>query len=336
MVFDMNKIEKALGACEKVLDGIEDETVTTSSALLQCLKIARLLNDCNAILWLQYEYGGYPKNEDGYVQSEAWNIAYKNGRGYLKDGKEYVFLELSSELEEKIAAQHKAVNNFTTQGASVSGEYAFGAMNNLTSTVATSTSNIVSNIALCEKRLSILKSKYYDYALKKQIEISFGNVASSIFSEYRERVDIFFSQLSKDTVLKLQAIEDKINSDNPELYSQALTTCRRLFENTANELFIKYFPEYKEKMYKTKSGKEIDVSGDHYKNKLSAVIEKLEKKSMSKTIVGSNIIYLLDWIDNLSDLQCKGVHSDITKQDAEKCIIQTYICLGDILNLQEM
>lgn len=89
-------------------------------------------------------------------------------------------------------------------------------------------------------------------------------------------------------------------------------------------------------MYRTKSGKEIDVSGDHYKNKLSAVIEKLEKKSTSKTIVGSNIIYLLDWIDNLSDLQCKGVHSDITKQDAEKCIIQTYICLGDILNLQEM
>ena len=98
-------------------------------------------------------------------------------------------------------------------------------------------------------------------------------------------------------------------------------------------------------MYKTKSGKEIDVSGDHFKNKLSAVIEILENKSAVKSIVGSNIIYLLDWIDNLNDLQCKGVHSDISKQDAMrciydlnnllwKCIIQTYICLGDILNLQ--
>ena len=87
-------------------------------------------------------------------------------------------------------------------------------------------------------------------------------------------------------------------------------------------------------MYKTKSGKEIDVSGDHFKNKLSAVIEILENKSAVKSIVGSNIIYLLDWIDNLNDLQCKGVHSDISKQDAMRCIIQTYICLGDILNLQ--
>ena len=179
-----------------------------------------------------------------------------------------------------------------------------------------------------------MKSNYYDYALKKQIEIAFGNVAESIFSEYREKVENRFSSLSKDTMLKLQAIEDKINSDNPELYSQALTTCRRLFENTSKELFEQYFPGYENKMYKTKSGKEIDVSGDHFKNKLSAVIERLENKSCTKSIVGSNIIYLLDWIDNLNDLQCKGVHSDISKQDAMSCIIQTYICLGDILNLQ--
>ena len=88
-------------------------------------------------------------------------------------------------------------------------------------------------------------------------------------------------------------------------------------------------------MYRTKSGKDIDISGDHYKNKLSAVIEKLEDKSAAKTLVGSNMIYLIDWIDNLNDLQCKGVHSEISKQDAIRCIIQTYICLGDILNLQD-
>ena len=87
--------------------------------------------------------------------------------------------------------------------------------------------------------------------------------------------------------------------------------------------------------YKTKSGKEIDVSGEHYKNKLSAVIEKLEDKSPSKSMVGSNVIYLLDWMDNLTDLQCKGVHHEVTRQDATRCIIQTYICLGDILSLQD-
>lgn len=89
----MNKVEKALATCENVLDGIETETISTSSALLQCLRIARLLNDGEAIIWLQYEYGGYPRNNEGYVQKEAWNIGYKNGRGFINDG-EKIFLQL--------------------------------------------------------------------------------------------------------------------------------------------------------------------------------------------------------------------------------------------------
>ena len=330
----MDKIEKALEACEKVIDGIEDSTITTESALLQCSKIARLTNDEENLIWLQYEYGGYPKNNDGRVISDAWNIAYKKGRGYQKDGKLYIFTELASELEEKITAQQKAVGNFTTNGASVSGELALLAMDRLTTNVHRSTITMVADVAIAQKRLASLKAQYYEYALKKHIELNFGNVATDVFARYREQVDLAFSELSKETLLKLQAIEGKINSGNPEMYSQALTTCRRLFESTAVELFSKHFPDYKDKVYKTKSGAEIDVSGNHYKNKLSAVIEKLEDKSMKKTLVGSNVLYLLDWIDNLSNLQCEGVHSDITKEDAERCILQTYMCLGDVLTLQ--
>lgn len=330
----MNKIEKAIEACENVLDGIESEKISVSSALLQCLRIARLSNDVDAIMWLQYESGGYPRTSDGYIENSAWNIGWAHGRGYIKDEEKHIFLTLASELEEKIGAQQNAVNNFTTQGTSVSGEWAAVAMNNLISSVSKSTQNVITSVALDEKRLSILKAQYYDYALHKYIEFTFGNVAEDIFSQYREKVDNHFSNLSNRTILKLQAIENKVNSNNPELYSQALTTCRRLFEDTAKELFDKNFPEYKDKFFKTKSGKEIDISGDHYKNKLSAVIEKLEDKSATKSIIGSNIIYLLDWIDNLNNLQCKGVHSDISKQDAIRCIIQTYICLGDILSLQ--
>ena len=68
---NMTKTENALVACEKVLNGIEDNTITVTSALLLCLKIARLLNDTDAIMWLQYEYGGYPRNKNGYIQKRG-------------------------------------------------------------------------------------------------------------------------------------------------------------------------------------------------------------------------------------------------------------------------
>ena len=332
----MTKTEQALKTCEQVLEGVELGTLTTSSVLLQCLRIARLINDTEAITWLQYEYGGYPKNEGGHILPDAFQIAYKNGRGCItKDGKQEIFVELVSELEAKIESSKTALNNFSTQGASVSGNMGYIAMRELTGSVSLSTSNILISISTSEKRLLILKSRYYDYALRKQIELTFSNTASEVFSTYRENVDNYLSEISSETILKLQAIEDKLNSDNPELYSHALTTCRRLFIDVAKELFKKHFPDYQETTYKTKSGKDIDITGDHYKNMLSAVIEKLQDKNPTKTLVGSQIIYLLDWIDNLSELQCKGVHSDITKHDTMQCIIHTYICLGDILSLQE-
>lgn len=97
----MDKIEKALEACEKVIDGIEDSTITTESALLLCTKIARLTNDEENMIWLQYEYGGYPRNIEGKVIRDAWNIAYKKGRGFQENGNSYIFTELASELKKK-------------------------------------------------------------------------------------------------------------------------------------------------------------------------------------------------------------------------------------------
>jgi len=330
----MEKTRQALATCASVLDGVENETLTTSSALLQCLRVARLLNDFDSITWLQYEYGGYPLDKNGRVSSQGWDIACENGRGYAKDGKEYIFLELASELEASIKGGQSAIDNFSTQGTSVSGEYAPLAMRTLTDSVAISTRELLNRIATSEKKLSVLKSKYYDYALRKHIEISFGDTVADVFTSYREVVDSYFAKLSPETIDKLKAIEGKITSNNPEQYSQALTTCRRLFESIANELFNKHLPGYHEKKYKTKSGKEVDISGDCYKNRLTVVMETLQNKSISNSIIGSSIVYTLDWIDNLHDLQCKGVHVSITKQNAMQCIIHTYICLGDILSLQ--
>lgn len=331
----MTKVEQALETCEKILTGIEFGTMSTSSMLMMCLRVARLTNDEDAITWLQYENNGYPRNEKGYIISDAWETAWNHGRGsYDKDKGKVVFSDLALEIEGRISSQKSALNNYTTNGVSLSGDYAYVAMDKLTSTVSNYTVALLKDISENERKLSLLRAQYYDYVSKKHIELSFSNTTADVFSVYREKVDAYFSKFPTEITSKLRAIDDKINSDNPELYSQALTTCRRLFGDVADELFKTHLPNYTEKIYKTKSGKEIDVSGEHYKNKLSAVIEKLQDKSPNKCLVGSNIIYLIDRMDNLINLQCKGVHNEITKDDAMQCIIHTYICLGDILSLQ--
>lgn len=75
-------------------------------------------------------------------------IAYNNGCGYIEGEKKLIFTEIASELEEKIEDQSKAINNYTTQAISISGEYAAIAISNLTNTVAHTTHNLVQSIAL--------------------------------------------------------------------------------------------------------------------------------------------------------------------------------------------
>lgn len=269
------KRQKAKEACDKAINGIEDGTISDSSVLLLCKKIARLLNDTEGMEWLEYESSGYPKDENGHILHEAWKIGVAHGRSYKftdKTGKtrEAIFTELSGELESIVQGDKAALNNYSTQGFSVSGDHAAIATNNLTHAVARGTGILLNDIKTAERRLEILKSQYYNYALKWQIELSFGNVSKTIYDEYCEIVDNYYTKLPTTIINKLSAVEDLMEDGNPERYAQVLTSCRRLWSEVAKHLFNELFPNYKSGTFKTVSGKEIDISGDHDNNKLSA------------------------------------------------------------------
>ena len=332
-----NRRHQALEACDKVINGIEDGTISVSSSLLLCKKIARLVNDIEGQEWLNYEYGGYPNNNG--IPKDAWDVGKKHGRKYRstdKTGKtnEYMFTDLCSELEAVIESNNKAINNYTTQGYSVSGEYALIATDRMATRVVAGTNSLLQSIRTAERRLSILKSQYYDYAVRWQIELQFGNAAKSVFEEYQEKVDGYYSKLPTTTLQKLNAIMALMEDGNPERYSQVLTSCRRLWSETAKTLFDEVLPNYTEKTFMSKSGKEIDISGDHVNNKLSAVIETLQPKASKNTLIGSETIYLVDWMEHINSMQSTGVHANITREQAMQCIIHTYIALGDILSLK--
>lgn len=332
------KKEQAIEACNKILNGIEDGTITVSSSLLLCKKIARLVNDTEGQEWLSYEYGGYPTASNGAIPSYAWRIAKKHGRSFWEEkngvSHEYIFMELCGELERKIESLQESIHCFTTQGFSVSCEHASFATTNMTAQISYKINATLNNIRNNERRLSILKAQYYDYASKWLIELSFGNAAQSIFEEYQETVNILSSDLPITVLQKIGTIEDLIEDNNPERYAQVLTSCRRLWSETAKYLFNEVLPNYQGTMYKTLLGTDIDISGDHDKNKLSAVIEQLQPKAAKNTLVGSEIVYLVDWLDQINKRQSAGVHDNVTREEAVRCIIHTYIALGDILSLR--
>lgn len=329
-----NRRKEILESCNRVIEGIENNSIDGNSAALLCKKIARLSNDDDAFTWLSYETSGYPRGSNGYIESDAWKIGAKHGRKYL-DGKknECIFLELISELEASISSINVAIQNFSTTGASFSGDKALLASRSFITNVHNSTVELVKAAEAFSRKKSILINEYYNYALIKQIEIKFEKINSSIFERYQKNVDSFISSINDELFQKIKSINFAMERDDVEAYSQALTSCRKLFYSFSNELFKKVLPNYEEKHFKTKSGKSIDVSGDNTKNKLSAIVETMTGKADKNTLVGSNILYLVDLINNICDFQSKGVHNDVTREAAEECVILTYITLGRLLDL---
>ena len=326
--------EQALEACNKVINGIEDGTLSASSALLVCKRIARLVNDLQGQEWLTYEHRGYTP-----LPSSTWSIGCQHGRAcpvFTQEGKteERMFTALCSELEVSAESSKKALEQLLQWKGSVSGKHASAAITRMANTIDATSKHLLDRIQTTERRLAILKSQYYDYAIKWKIELQFGNVAKTIFEEYQERVDGYYSLLPTSARQKLSAIKNLMEDGNPERYAQVLTSCRRLWSETASNLFAEILPEYPNKLFKTKTGKEIDVSGDHGNNKLTAVIETLQAKSAKNTLVGSETLYLIDWMEEINRKQCAGVHAEVTREQAMQCIIHTYIALGNILLLK--
>lgn len=322
------KLQKALELSENILEDIELEKEKLPSILLKCLRLARLIDDTESMEWLQYEVGGYKRSNNGKIENNAFEIAKKHGRSYIDtDNKEeYIFVELVGELEVFIEANYKRINNITTQGASVSGEWAPTAISNLTNSAARHGNNITSLIKESNRRIGILRGEYYKYALNINMELGFSKSAEDIFGRYREIVDNKLSNIIGDSDEKLSAIYDRLSEDNKESWSQAAETCRKLFKSVSDNLFEKMYPDYTQKTVTVKSGKDIDITGDRYLNRLTVCLDKIDKLS------NKHIEDTISWISKLNDKICDGVHNDITYQEIQQIIIHTYICLGDIIS----
>jgi hypothetical protein len=332
-----DKLQLALALSEEILSGMETESIKLSSAALRCLRLARLIADEQAIVWLQYENSGYSKTPDGFIENTAFLVACSHGREVeqAKNGTRQIFVELADELVTLVETNQASIGTLTTNGVSLSGDMVALAMRELRTDITARNSAMAVLIKDSKHRLAILRAEYYNYAMSVNFELKFSQRAEEIFQSYRLAVDSKLSKLAPESIRRLNAAYDRLTSDNPESWSQALTSCRRVFQEVSDALFDKTAVSEKAIPYKTASGKILDVSGDNYKNRLFAIVDKLSKSKTTSDLIGSDIMYVVDWIENIHDLLSKGVHDlkkPLTYENARRGILHTYVLLGDIVS----
>lgn len=328
-------LSEALGLSTEILKNIEMSEIPLTNIFLKTSRLARLLNDFDFQKIMEYEVGGYPTKPSG-VQPEIWRIAKIAGRIFYKESSkdekvnEFMYTETIGELEQIVNSGDASIAAARDPDISVSSsnpnQYVSAGIVNRRERL-----NLRENIRIAAKKLSSRRSFLYNYVLNKHYELKYSSIADDIFTRIRTRVDSHISELLPDAVKKFLAVYDSLLSDNPENWANAVHSCRRILQELADFLF----PPIDKPRIKDVNGKpiEIKLGKDNYINRLIAFVEDNTDSMRFQELVGSQLGYLGDRLDSIFAATQKGSHSSVSKEEADRYVVYTYLIVGDLLLL---
>jgi AbiTii-like protein len=329
-------LAEALSLSAEILRNVELSELPLSNIALKASRLARLLNDFDFQKIMEYEASGYLSTPDG-ISAEDWRLGGIAGRRYQETDpktntvKELMYRESISVMESVVLNAEAALSAAHDPNISSSNPNEF---------IGNKTSNQVERVVIrrelfeMSQKLASRRSLIYHYALSKHYELKFSGIADDIFTRIRERVDQKIGQLVPDAVQKFSAVYDNLLSENPEDWSNAVHSCRRILEELADVLF----PATNEEQVKVIDGKtrQIKLGKEQYINRIIAFIEDKSNSERFTAIVGSELAYLGDRLDSIFEATQKGSHTTIvSKVEADRYVVYTYLLVGDILSLYE-
>jgi hypothetical protein len=327
---------EALTLSTEILRNIELGEIPLENIALKTTRLARLLNDLEMEEILRYEVGGYPTTENG-ISPDIWRLGSTAKRTYVEvdrkteEPKTYMYMASISQLESKLEADTLGLSIASDPDISLgqAAHYIKDQFSNQNERIA-----LRSVIASTAKQIAERKSFIYSYTLQKHYELKFSGIADDIFTRIRFRVDEQIGTVVPSAIRKFSAIYDNLASENPEDWANAVHSCRRILQELANALF----PPQATSISKVVDGKavEIKLGEDQYINRIMAFVERNNTSSRFQQIVGSHLNYLGERLDSVFKAAQKGSHGEIiTKQEADRYVVYTYLLVGDILSLSE-
>jgi hypothetical protein len=327
-------LTEALALSSEILQNIEKSELPLTDIALKASRLARLLNDTDYENIMQYEVGGYPSTSDG-IAPEVWRLATLAGRVEEKqeqDGetKASAYVSPISEFEQTINLSPTLLQSARDPDYSVSSA-------NPNQVLPTPSSNyferqtIKGQLAIASRRLANSRKLIYQYVLLKYYELKFSGISDDIFSRLRTRVDSDVGKLIPESINKFSSVYNNLLSENPEDWSNAVHSCRRILKDLADKLF----PPREDRVIKGgKKPNVIKLGEDNYVNRLIAFIESKTSSEKFTKIVGSHLDFIGNRLDSIVESSHKGSHTTITtKEEADRYVIYTYLIVGDILSL---
>jgi len=179
-----------------------------------------------------------------------------------------------------------------------------------------------------KKALDGIKTRISEFLDGVILELEYGGIPEAIFEQVRQEVDHKLTLLCPSAIEKLTVTYDQLSkAQNPEVYSQVASTCRRIIKDVADALY----PPTTD-IVMTDDGKSIKLDENSYKNRILQSMKSVGTGDTEQAFVLSMFDYIDAFLSAINSYASKGDHSKFNKTDATRCIVYTYLLLGDILH----
>ena len=329
-------LREAEGLSGEILKDIELSQVPLSVVALKAMRLARILNDFEFQQIFEFESGGYPSGPDG-VSQEVWELGRKAGRLFSQrdtqseTSKTLMYLESVQQMEQAVVSGAASLNAAHDPDVSITSANVYQHVPAPKGNAA-ERGMIRRSMNTATERLAARRTFIYNYAIRKHYETRFSSLANDVFGRIVSSIDSSIGFAVPDAVKKLTAVHENLRSDNPEDWANAVHSCRRVLQDLADAVF----PAQVETRTRNVEGRESEIrlGADQYINRLMAYIEDSSESSRFTEIVGSHLRYIGDRLDAIFGAAQKGSHATVTKEEADRCVVYTYLLVGDILSLR--
>jgi 5-methylcytosine-specific restriction enzyme A len=304
----VNRQQEALRLAEELLADIELIRLSTENCILKCSRLARLMADSEAQTWLDFELHGYDKSD------LAKKYAKQTGRWQPKsDDKGFwaSFAKIQAFLEGE--RSHLAA----IRGSSFSGEMILAAQQRQRDEI----SEAVKNISILAAVDSGLRASLYGFAMRTYHELLFSEIQAELFADVQSKVNSHLSPTSGTALSKIDTINERLQVGDDEAISHAMTTCRRLIDSVADAV------------YPARDGN-VEVDGQPLAAKQPNILNRLSAYAYEQKASKGQRDRLRRSIGDIYGRVSKGVHSDVSPNEARFVFLQTYMLLGELLMLE--
>jgi len=174
------------------------------------------------------------------------------------------------------------------------------------------------------------KELVYDFLIETERQMEHGQRRPHVFERGREYIERSLQERAPDALTKFQSAEDSLARGADEDLAHALTSCRRMIKALADVLY----PATDEAITGP-DGRERIMSDDAYRNRLLQFATDELGTSTHQTVLKETLRSLGSRLQRLNELSSKGVHDEVSRAEAETCIMWTYLTAADFLRIAD-